>query len=245
MTRRRFYAAPAAINLEDQSVFLDQTEARHLADVLRLGPGAEVFVFDGQGREFRCEVIDPKKATLRVIEPVPPPHAESPLSLTLAIALLKGEKFDLVVQKATELGVTRIVPVLTARADVRIADASAAAKRIARWNRLAMEAAKQCGRAVVPECKVPVEFSALVSEPAGFNQRVMFTERDGGSFDTIESGSNVIALVGPEGGWADEELAQARANDWTLVTLGGRTLRAETAAITVIALLQHRLGDLR
>lgn len=249
MTRRRFYAPPAAFDTDQQTVRLDQAETRHLRDVLRLRAGDEVFVFDGLGHEFRCVVTDDpgKTGVLALAEPVEPKPGEAPLDLTLAVALLKGEKFDLVVQKTTELGVTRIVPVVTARADVRLANDAAGARRVERWNRLAMEAAKQSGRALVPKCDAPVEFAALVASENDGANRLVFTERGGGGFETAPTldTAKLIALVGPEGGWADEELDQAEANGWTLVTLGGRILRAETAAITVTALLQHRFGDLR
>jgi 16S rRNA (uracil1498-N3)-methyltransferase len=247
MTRRRFFAQPSAISPEDATVQLDQSETRHLRDVLRQRARDEVFVFDGQGREFRCLVQEStaKTGVLQLVEPVQPASSESPLRLTLAVALLKGEKFDLVVQKATELGVTRIVPVLTERSDVRLANPGGAAKRVERWNRLTLEAAKQSGRALVPTCDEPVGFSVLVTGAANGNSRFMFTERDGVGFRGDGPASDVIALVGPEGGWADEELDLARTHGWTLITLGGRVLRAETAAITVAVLLQHRFGDLR
>ena len=248
MTRRRFFAPPTAISPDDSTVQLDQSETRHLRDVLRQRAGDEVFVFDGLGREFRCLVLETtaKTGVLQMIEPVEPASRESPLRLTLAVALLKGEKFDLVVQKATELGVTRIVPVLTERSDVRLTNPGAAAKRVERWNRLTLEAAKQSGRAFVPVCDEPVEFSVLVVGDANGVERYMFTERDGVGFGGSESPPlDATALVGPEGGWSDAELELARAQGWTLITLGGRILRAETAAITVAALMQHRFGDLR
>ena len=131
MTRRRFYAPPAAFAPDGAGVVLSEEESRHLRDVLRLRAGDEAFVFDGEGREFACVVAAPggrrEPARLEVRWPAPPPHPESPLSLTLAVALLKGEKFDLVVQKATELGVARVAPVVTRRADVRPRASAAAA----------------------------------------------------------------------------------------------------------------------
>ncbi|MEO6392163.1 MAG: 16S rRNA (uracil(1498)-N(3))-methyltransferase [Pyrinomonadaceae bacterium] len=248
MTRRRFFASPKTISLNEATVQLDQAETRHLRDVLRQRAGDEAYVFDGQGGEYRCLVLEAtaKTGVLTLIEPVEPASCESSLRLTLAVALLKGEKFDLVVQKATELGVTRIVPVLTERSDVRLTNPGAAAKRVDRWNRLALEAAKQSGRAFVPACDEPMEFSSLVTGTSKDVARFMFTERNGIGFS--HSGSSpvdAIALVGPEGGWADEELDLSRAHGWRLITLGGRILRAETAAITVTALMQHRFGDLR
>ena len=260
MTRRRFYALPSAISLDSRTVRLAADELRHLRDVLRLDTGAEVYVFDGEGREFQCVIESYARdfAGLRVIAEVPPAHFESTLELTLAVALLKGEKFDLVVQKVTELGATRIVPVITERADVRLRDAADANKRVARWQRIALEAAKQSGRARVPEVRAPQTFRSLLETfsdggQASDTSRLMFSERDGQSLgrslkepvDTEDAARRqMIALVGSEGGWTDSEIVQARESGWTIVTLGGRVLRAETAAITVVALLQNLLGDL-
>ena len=122
MSRRRFFAPPEAFN--KQTVTLTGDEARHLRDVLRLKPGDEVFVFDGAGKEFRCTIESARRdqAFLSQCNEVAPTHAESPLQLTLAVALLKGEKFDLVVQKTTELGVAKIVPVMTRHADIHLRD---------------------------------------------------------------------------------------------------------------------------
>jgi 16S rRNA (uracil1498-N3)-methyltransferase len=231
-----------------------------LRDVLRLKPDDEVYVFNGAGKEFHCRVEESRRDTaqLKVVSEVAPARSESPLELTLAVALLKGEKFDLVVQKATELGVTRVVPVVTKLADIHLRDASDAAKRVARWQRIALEAAKQSGRAVVPEITGPVSFESLIQDAVtkvqhatanGKSHYLMFSERDGESIVAAKEKlpanlSLLTALIGSEGGWTNEELAAARQAGWTIVTLGGRTLRAETAAIAVTVLLQHIAGDL-
>ncbi len=253
MARRRFFASPAQFAPDRSQVTLALDEARHLRDVLRLGRGDEVFVFDGEGREFRCTVdeVGRERAALIVNTEVEPARPESTLQLTLALALLKGEKFDTVVQKATELGATRIVPLVTKLADVRLRGESDGARRAARFRRIAVEACKQSGRARVPEISEPVDLQALIkSRPSAEQEwRAMFSERDGMGLNeaigTLRARpTSVTALVGSEGGWADEEIASALDGGWSVVTLGGRTLRAETAAITVTALLQHLFGDL-
>ncbi len=258
MTRRRFHAPPGAFTSNRSRVTLASDEARHLREVLRLKAGDDVSVFDGEGHEFHCRVSDSRrdKAELEIISEIAPAKPESPLRLTLAVALLKGEKFDLVVQKATELGVTSITPLVTNHADIRLRDAADAAKRVARWQRIALEATKQSGRAVVPLVTDPIAFKSLIetqSQPAGAAgggwQGLMFSERDGASLaewrqrNPIEL-SALTAIIGSEGGWADEEILFAREAGWSIITLGGRTLRAETAAIAVATLLQHRFGDL-
>jgi 16S rRNA (uracil1498-N3)-methyltransferase len=247
MSRRRFFASREAF--DNQSVTLTGDEARHLRDVLRSRVGDEVYVFNGEGQEFRCTVSQLKRdlAILEVCEEVDPSKPESPLNLTLAVALLKGEKFDLVVQKATELGVTKIVPVETRYADIRLRDALDAKKRVYRWQRIAMEAAKQSGRAKVPNISAPVTFDSLLAENSEALQ-LMFSEREGYPLQEAlitATTQPVVTLIGSEGGWSDEEIQNARDNAWKIVTLGGRVLRAETGAITATVLVQHLLGDLR
>ena len=251
MTRRRFYAPRLAFSPDEKSLVLDADETLHLRDVLRLRPGDEVFVFDGTGREFSCAVaaINRNSSDLTVLSEVEPSRPESHLDLSLAVALLKHEKFDLVVQKATELGVNRIIPVTSDRADVRLRADEQAGKRVSRWQRIALEAAKQSGRARVPEIAAPVSFADFTHDKAEADGALLFAERAGQSFGKAcesftEPLHRLVALIGPEGGWTDAEIETARESGWGIVTLGGRIMRAETAAIAIIALLQHRFGDL-
>lgn len=243
MSRRRFFAPPSAFNFGKRTVTLTSDEARHLREVLRLKAGDEVQAFDGAGREFRAVVSQARResAELELGDEIGSPKPESPLQLTLAVALLKGEKFDLVVQKGTELGVNKFIPLVTRHADIRLRDESDADKRVTRWQRIALEAAKQCGRSIVPEVETPTPFASVLSE----NPCLMFSERDGQPLNTDLKTDNLTAIVGSEGGWSDEELDQARAAQVPIVTLGGRILRAETAAIATAVLLQHLYGDLK
>jgi 16S rRNA (uracil1498-N3)-methyltransferase len=250
MTRRRFYARPQAFSWDDKLVELDADETRHLRDVLRLRAGNEAFVFNGEGQEYRCRIarVDKRSASLEVLEETAPSSPESPLHLTLAVALLKGEKFDLVIQKATELGVARLIPIITSRADVKIKSADDAGRKLNRWERIALEATKQCGRARLMRIEMPGALSDLIAATSG-GIRLMFAERDGealaeSSHDSVDR-TEATAVVGPEGGWTDDDINQARLAGFEIVTLGGRVMRAETAAIVVAALLQHRLGDVR
>jgi 16S rRNA (uracil1498-N3)-methyltransferase len=248
--RRRFYAPVLAGLPGRELIALDEDESRHLRHVLRLKVGDEVFVFDGTGREYRARIVDISiKVFLEVLGEVEPASPESPLLLTLGMALLKGEKFDLVIQKTTELGVSRIVPVKTKHADVQIHDGLQ--RRVLRWKRVALEAAKQSGRARIPGIDSPLTFEHFVTTGQSHEDeplRALFSERGGVSLAEAASQTArpkaVHALVGPEGGWSIEEIEQAAQNAWTIITLGGRTLRAETAAITITALLQNLFGDL-
>jgi 16S rRNA (uracil1498-N3)-methyltransferase len=241
---RRFFAAPEDFN--DTEIVLSDEESRHLRDVLRLRAGERVAVFDGAGRESACliEQATGKRARLRILEEIAPPAPESNLNLTLAVALLKGEKFDLVVQKTTELGVKKIVPLATERADVKLKDARDVERKIERWQRIALEACKQSGRAAQPQIEQPIEFKSFVAQNPG---GILFAERGGEKLQACfheNFSSNLIAIVGAEGGWAASEVETAKAVDYKIVTLGGRVLRAETAAIVAVALIENLWGDL-
>ncbi|HEX8638508.1 MAG TPA: RsmE family RNA methyltransferase, partial [Pyrinomonadaceae bacterium] len=152
---RRFYASPE--QFKSGVIVLNEDETRHLRDVLRLRETAEAQVFDGAGKEFSCviESIAKRETILRIKSEIAPSAPESNLDLTLAVALLKGEKFDLVVQKATELGVTQLAPLSTKRADVKIKDVKDTEKKLERWRKIALEAAKQSGRAKLMTIESP------------------------------------------------------------------------------------------
>jgi 16S rRNA (uracil1498-N3)-methyltransferase len=239
MTLRRFYAPRE--NFKDETVRLDFEQTRHLRDVLRLRQAEKVQVFDGKGKEFSCEIetIGKKETLLKVIEEVLPTAPESDLDLTLAISLLKGEKFELVVQKAVELCVTKIIPLNTKRADVKF---SGAEKKLERWGKIVVDATKQCGRAKLMKISEPLDFKEFVETVDG--TRILFTERRGESFSQVKTNKRMIAVIGSEGGWEDAEIEAARKNEFQIVTLNGRILRAETAAISIATILQHRFGDL-
>ncbi len=235
---RRFYAPPE--NFRDKAVFLSVEETRHLRDVLRLREGETAQVFDGNGREFSCRIekIEKSNTVLEILQEIAPTATASNLCLTLAAALLKGEKFDLVIQKAVELGVSKFIPVTTKRTDVKPKDSD---KRPARWQKIALEAAKQCGRADLMKIAKPAGFEQLLSIAEG--TKILFAEKDGDGFSKIQKDKKITAVVGPEGGWEDSEIEAAKNSGFQIVTFGGRILRAETAAISIAAILQHRFGD--
>lgn len=240
---RRFYVPPN--DFRAAAAVLGADETRHLRDVLRLRAGDEVRVFDGRGREFAAvvETIGKKETILRVAAEVAPAAPASNLDLTLAVALLKGEKFDFVVQKAVELGVGEIVPIATRRADVKLKSAADFAKKCERLERIALEACKQSGRADLMPIGDLENFEEFIERRA--SERVaLFAERGGEKFEAIAAGAKLTAVVGPEGGWEDAEIDFARRRGAQIITLGGRVLRAETAAVAVAAVLQHRFGDL-
>jgi 16S rRNA (uracil1498-N3)-methyltransferase len=237
---RRFFAGPE--NFTADSVTLGEDETRHLRDVLRSKPGDEIAVFDGTGREFTGTIttINKRDSVIADLTSVTPSSPESPLDLTLAAAVLKGDKYDLVVQKAVELGVVRLIPILTLRSEARLPGGS---KRIERWRRIALEATKQCGRARLMEI-MPVEAIADLIARSDSEEALLFSERRSDTSSLLQGGPELTAIVGPEGGWDNVELEAAQKAGIRMVTLGGRILRAETAAIAIAAILQHRFGDL-
>lgn len=237
---RRFYAPPE--NFRHENIFLSEDETRHLRDVLRLRETEKIKVFDGENREFICviELIEKRQTVLKIVREILPSAPQSTLNLTFAVALLKGEKFDLVVQKAVELGVKKFVPLITKRCDVKIKDAE---KKLERLKKIALEACKQSGRAGLMKVEMPVEFESFIDNVEG--AKILFAERGGEAFSKIPVENDLTAIVGPEGGFEDSEIEAAKANGFQIVTFGGRILRAETAAISFAAILQHRFGDLK
>lgn len=241
---RRFYAP--ATSFDRDHVILDSSETSHLRDVLRLRPGDSVRVFDGDGREFECEIesIEKRSARLRLVGEVSPAAPESGLNLTLATAILKGEKSDLVIQKATELGVSKLIPLVTKRCEVRI---KSYANKLQRWRKIALEATKQCGRAKLMNVQEPAEFPAFITNlktlPNG-EVRILFAEENGKPFPASAAVTQMTALIGPEGGWENSEIELASKAGFQIVTFGGRIMKADTAAIAITAILQHRFGDM-
>ena len=237
---RRFYAAPD--QFDDQTITLDVEETRHLRDVLRLKRGDLVRVFDGLGGEFESRIDDiRKKATaLTIVSEVEPAAPESRLELTLASTVYKSDKLDLVIQKAVELGVSTFIPIVSFRSEARLRDTT---KRVDRWRKIALEATKQCERARVMTVVEPVPLEDFLNRPTG-DIKFLFSEKNGGPLPDRSGHDRITALVGPKGGWEDSEIDLAVKHGFTPVKLGRRIMRAETAAITFAALLQHRFGDL-
>ena len=237
----RFYVP--ALDPRDRSVSLPEVEAGHLRRVLRLKTGAAVRLFDGRGREVEARVtsVDRASVVAQIGEPVAP-SPEWGVRVTLAQAILKGDKTDDVVRDAVMMGVSGIQPLLTARTDVPAA-AFSHGRRIERWHRIAVASAKQCGRAVVPPVRAPCSLRECLAEaPPGL--RIMLVEpaalpSGAASWPPADESGAATVLVGPEGGWEDDELAEALSAGCFLVSLGPRTLRADAAAIVALSVLQY------
>jgi 16S rRNA (uracil1498-N3)-methyltransferase len=242
---RRFAIAPERI--VDGRVTFDALETRHLARVLRLVAGDTVVATDGAGHDYtvRLDAVRPRASG--IVLGIADAASESPLAVTLVQGVPKGDKLDVIVRAATELGVARIVPAVTARTVVRLAERQAAT-RAARWQRVAREAAKQCGRAVVPFVMAPRELEACLDEARNADIALCLWEKPGSPLGAALARETrprrVAVLVGPEGGLEPREVEAARARGWRVVGLGSRILRTETAGPAIIAVLQSRWGDL-
>jgi 16S rRNA (uracil1498-N3)-methyltransferase len=254
---------------EKKLIAITGEKAHYLASVLRCQKGDELVLFDGDGNCFRTTITksDRQEVIAEVLEEFTCDF-ESPLNIILMQGLLKGEKMDTVVQKATELGVREIVPLITERSQIR------ETRKIQRWRKIAEEAAKQSGRSMVPVIHEPAEFRKMFSEATfkyaplsslGKGGRkgggIIFYEEGGMRLsEAVEvlkmSGNTVshplvkggkegfVVIIGPEGGFTKEEVACAEEKGLIVTSLGKRTLRAETAAIAAISLTQFLLGDM-
>jgi 16S rRNA (uracil1498-N3)-methyltransferase len=257
---RRFTITPERI--AGGRVAFDRGESRHLSRVLRLRSGDTVLAADGTGREYtvRLETVG-EQATGTVLG-VAAGASESPVQITLVQSVPKGDKMEAIVRAATELGVAHVVPVLTARTVVAL-EAGRWRDRARRWQRIAAEAAKQCGRAVIPTVSAPRPLADFLArdEPAELQLCLWEDaatsaapgpgpERSSGRTlaaslpPSLPAGARIRLLVGPEGGLSRDEVESAQARGWTIVGVGPRILRTETAGPAIIAVLQARFGDL-
>ena len=243
MSRRRLFV-PAA-RLTGARLTLAGDEHQHVARVLRARPGDTLTLFDGAGHEIDGTIVTVGKHEVELTLGAPRTGmvTTSPVAITLLVAVPRGERMELIVQKTTELGVGRIVPVVTDRSVVRPDD-----KHRARWERIAREAARQCGRADVPIVDAPASLAEAVSAPDLPATRLALWEAERGRSLRAHFAGAATAptalLVGPEGGFAAEEIAVAAAAGFVAVGLGPRILRVETAAIVAVALVQAAAGGL-
>jgi len=241
---RRFLVRPEAI--DGARVRFDREEAHHARQVLRLRPGALVEAVDGAGRVFtvRLDALARDHAAGTIVAEVRETR-ESTCAVTLGQAVLKGERMSWLVQKATELGVARVVPLLTERVVAPTGDGSRGSRR---WARVAREAVKQCGRAVVPVIDAPRPLAAVLEEAPRHDVTWLLWEGGGTPLAeaarAAERPKRVLLLVGPEGGFGPAEVERAAAAGATVVGLGPRTLRAESAGLVGVTLCQHLFGDL-
>jgi 16S rRNA (uracil1498-N3)-methyltransferase len=223
---------------------LTGSAAGHVVRVLRLKPGEPLTLFNGTGQEFVGTVLAARADAVTVA--VGAAHAvdrESPLPLVLVQGVSRSERMDLTVQKATELGVTRLVPVLTERSVVKL-DAAQAARKLAHWRAIAIAACEQSGRNRPPEVQAAVAYRDFIRAPPEVPTRLLLSPQASMRMaDLPRPPAGVMVLIGPEGGLSAPEQEQARAAGFIGVRLGPRVLRTETAALAALTLLQREFGD--
>lgn len=241
----RFFVRPEAI--DGDRVRFDALEARHLGRVLRLGPGDIVLAIDGRGRQLTVRLIDVgARAAEGVILEDGALDTESALDLTLAQSIPKGDRMETVIRMATELGVRHVVPLVTARSVTRV-EGEGHDGRLRRWQRIAREAAKQCGRAAIPEVSPPAGLAAWLAGLRGEGLLVCLWEGERvGIAERLPEPpvTRATLVIGPEGGLAPEEVDALRGAGAVVGGLGPRILRTDTAGPVGVALLQARYGDL-
>jgi 16S rRNA (uracil1498-N3)-methyltransferase len=245
MSRRRLFVA--AERLGGGRLVLAGDEHRHVARVLRARPGESLTLFDGAGGEVEATIVavGAREVELSLGERRAAPAAAPAVAITLLVAVPRGERMDWLVQKTTELGVTRIVPVSSERS---VARPEAGSGRKPRWEKIAREAARQCGRADVPRIEEPTELAAALADTALPSRRLALWEgergRSLGAALAADAAVPTAILVGPEGGFAADEVAEAVRAGFVAVGLGPRILRVETAAVVAVALAQAAAGGL-
>lgn len=242
---QRFFVTPDQVG--EDKIRIQGSDVNHMKNVLRMRPGEEVMVSDGNNRQYRCRVEDyPEGEAVLAILEAGLVDTELPSRIYLFQGLPKQEKMELIVQKAVELGVCQVIPVQTRRCVVKL-DAKKAAKKVQRWQQIAESAAKQAGRGYIPAVSEVMTFQEALAFSETLDIRLIPYELADGMegtrkiLDEIRPGQSVGIFIGPEGGFEKEEVGRAVEAGAMPITLGKRILRTETAGITVLSILMYRL----
>jgi 16S rRNA (uracil1498-N3)-methyltransferase len=230
-----------------QSFELPNDLFHHAVNVLRLREHHEITIFDGIGNQARAQLTQiEKKSALATITLIESTSIESPLSITLAQCLSVGDKMDWTIEKAVELGVTRITPLFSVKSQIKLTP-ERAAKKLEHWQRIIIAACAQCGRNVLPQMDTPQTLNTFLgTQKSRPSIKLMLHPNGAIPFKAIpapQASQEIILLIGPEGGFDDKELAQAQASNFTNTVLGPRVLRTESAGLAAIAALQTIWGD--
>jgi|Deesub1362A_J573_1020465.scaffolds.fasta_scaffold00252_5 16S rRNA (uracil1498-N3)-methyltransferase len=236
----RLFLPPEA--LLSKEVKISGEDARYLGNVLRVRIGEEVMIFDGAGKRYICRVTGVHRKEVVVEKIREERHsAESSLDVTVVQGIPKGEKMEMIIQKTTELGVKRLIPLITERSQIRYTG------RLNRWRRIALSASQQSGRETIPVVEEPLHFNEFIDRKERYRGIIFHEgERQKGLKEILRrlGDGELFLLIGPEGGFTDEEVDQSIKKGFITASLGPRILRAETAAITAMGLIQYELGDM-
>lgn len=227
------------------TLMLDQPSSHHLLQVLRLKSGDMITVFNGNGGEYQAEIIaiEKKRAIIKVKKFIDIDR-ESPLRIHLGQGIARGEKMDFIIQKAVELGVTKITPLFTEFSNVKLAG-ERLQKRVEHWQAVAISACEQSGRNRIPEIVAPISLPNWLSQCQENLKLVLDPDATAHLSNLSGTYTNIALLIGAEGGLSKEEIALAKQYDFQFLQLGPRILRTETAGLAIISALQSRWGDLR
>jgi len=239
-----------AINPSLDRLTITGREARYINRVLRMKKGQELIIMDGKGRSFSgtIETVSYHEVTVKIKRPLPP-QLSSPIRITLCQALIKAQAMDYVIQKATELGVSAIRLFFSGRTVIKMEPARVTTK-MNRWREIMKAACRQCNRADLPNLEPPVPFAEIVEHsPKNETLKILLWEDEQNSglkevFNRPSPPPRIWAVVGPEGGFTPDEIAAARKSGFHTVSLGNRILRADTAALSLLSIIQHEWGDL-
>lgn len=249
--RHRFYVSASRFKYPANglpSVIIDPDTGHHMREVLRLGSGAVVVLFDNSGQEYEGEIIESKPSKVVVqLSSKMTPKVESPVRINLAQSLLKGNAFDRVLTLCTELGAVGFAPLFTSRTMVKLTKAQTADK-VPRWEKIVAEASAQCGRVKLPAVGMPMDLKEYLEKKREGTKIILWEKAGSGQINQIledvDKTEPVTLLAGPEGGFAQAEVKQAIDAGFCVWGLGPRTMRAETSGAIAIGLLQYMLGDM-
>lgn len=235
-------------NIYSNIINITGEDVNHIKKVLRLKCGDYITLCDGNGNDYLVEIEKFEAECVRTgIIRSEKSTTEPPIEVTLFQGLPKSDKMDFIIQKGVELGVGRIVPVITGRTVVRIENRQDAEKKSARWQRISLEAAKQCNRGVVPKVEIPQEYEKALTAAQSADLSVILYEKETkqGLRECIKKNDikKISVIIGPEGGFMEDEIERAGFYGIKPVTLGPRILRTETAGIAVLSILMYELGD--
>ncbi len=228
--------------LSGEQIELEEAASHHLSKVLRMQAGRELILFNGAGGEFAATIheVSKKHVTVSIAEHTPD-NRESPLELQLAVGISRGERFEWVLQKATELGVTKITPLITERTEVKTSG-DRQEKMQDRWQHILISACEQSQRNLLPTLSAPTHISDWLN-CVNAELRFVLHHRDSKTLPAEQKPQSVALLIGPEGGLSESEIVQAHTKNFSALTLGPRVLRTETAPVAAITLVQYLWGD--
>lgn len=231
------------ILITGELVQLEETASHHLSKVLRMQAGRELILFNGAGGEFTATIHEvTKKHVIALVADHNAENRESPLKLELAIGISRGERFEWVLQKATELGVTKITPLVTERTEVKT-NGDRQEKMLDRWQQIIISACEQCQRNLLPELSAPAHLNDWLPQ-VNSELRFVLHHRDSKTLPVEQKPQSITLLIGSEGGLSENEIALAQQHNFNALTLGPRVLRTETAPVAAISLVQYLWGDL-